>query len=386
MTQTATCDFCQSNNLVEVYKVPNSLYQVRVFVCGNCGLTQSIKGKEKSPKKQRGASSGANFGNLRVGKGLRFASIKLFLTENLNFKTIKTILDIGSNRGDFLLWISNNYPKIILTGIEPDTTVIGEYRKLPKLNLLKKRYEKVKLPANHFDFIFCSHTLEHADSAQEMLMSLVQQAKMGGYIFLEVPNVEIIGESDIVEEFFIDKHTFHFHPDVLLPYLGKCGFKIVANKTDVSNITLLCQKNKEIKQPVIVSTNSKLAKEQEKLISEYIKTLATNRNKLKAISAKLYEFMGRQKVVFWGAGRIFDALVRYGELKTDRLAGLIDSFLSKQVPEFHGVKVSAPNILRMIEPQVVVILAKSSALAIEKEVRSYGIRHVIKFSDLITNL
>lgn len=377
------CDFCQSKKVIEVYNVPTSEKDVVIAICDNCGLVQSIAKKKKNNKRLIKASSDADWGNIRQGKGLRLPKAIEVLTPFLKNNKIKEVLDIGSNRGDFVLWLRAQFPKININAIEPDKQVVDAYKTVKGINLSIERFEKNKLAIDKFDLIYCSHTLEHADSSKEMLEGCFNSLKNGGYLFLEVPNIEIIAESDIVEEFFIDKHTFHFNRELLVDFLKQLGFSVIfgENEKDVSNITLLLKKDH--KQVLFNPQNKKFATTNKKLIVTYQKLFKKNKIKLYTVANKLYIFMQRQKVVLWGGGRIFDALVKYGGLKTDKIVLLIDDYLSKYVSEVHGVKLHNSKSLRLVNADVVIILAKNSTKEIYQQVKKFGIRHVFRFNDLL---
>lgn len=386
MNKTPACDFCDTPLKAPRYIVPESEYRMQVYVCPHCGLTQSIKKDARTKQKIKSTSAGPRFGNMRIGKGIRFNEIKHFLSDYIDLKHVKRILDIGSNRGDFVLWAHTLHSDAKITAVEPDSMVTGDYEHIRNINLIRSRYENTPEREGYYDFVFCSHTLEHANSARAMLMRIAHEINDHGLLFLEVPNIEIIEEPDIVEEFFIDKHTFHFYPSVLIHMLTSLGFEIIADHTTISNITLIARKMKRTLPPHTVSKKHKAVRATHLLINKYKQMLPENRNNLTAIADRLYEFTGRQRVVVWGAGRIFDALVHYGEFKTDRLAGIVDSYVYKHGLKHRNIPVLSPSALRTIDPHVVVILAKSSTDMIEKECRQYGVRHVIKFSDLLRSI
>jgi len=111
-----------------------------------------------------------------------------------------------------------------------------------------------------------------------------------------------------------------------------------------------------------------------------------NRKNLKKVVAKLEPFMERQKVAFWGASKIFDALVRFGGLKTDSLICVVDEYLWKILPEAHGIAVEHPDVLKEKNPDVVIVLACSSANEIARKIRRLGIRNVVIFSQLLSSV
>ena len=52
--------------------------------------------------------------------------------------------------------------------------------------------------------------------------------KQGGLLVLDAPNIALIGGDDILEEWFIDKHLYHFSKRTLARMIEAAGFTIVA--------------------------------------------------------------------------------------------------------------------------------------------------------------
>ena len=379
------CDFCRRQKLTAIYKVPTSNLGVSVCLCLNCGLAQSISKQKIIKNRTVSTSSDAGWGNIRQGKSLRFKKIRNEMDNEIDFTGLKRILDIGSNRGDFVKWIREKNTSSEITAVEPDKTLVGGYKNISNVLLITDRFEDIALPAVHFDFIYCLHTLEHAHSARQMLEKIYDCLSPSGFCLLEVPDLEYISSKFIVEEFFIDKHTFHFTRRILTGFLDFLGFEIFkTNDKDNFNITLILKKKavNSSAQPSF-KTSVKLINQTRKLIADYKKRFRSNIKKLPEIGHKLNELQRRQKIVIWGAGRIFDALVRYGKLKTDRIDYLIDTYLSVFPGQVHGIKVVEHGILRQFSPDAAVILATSSVEEIQKTLLSYGIWKIIKFQDLM---
>ena len=55
---------------------------------------------------------------------------------------------------------------------------------------------------------------------------------------IDAPNIAFLGSDDVVEEWFIDKHLFHFSPRTLARMLEATGFEIVEgpDRTDRDNL------------------------------------------------------------------------------------------------------------------------------------------------------
>lgn len=379
----SACDFCGSG-LTSVYRSSDTQRGASVSVCNNCGLVQSIYSREKPAERVVSISSGAAWGNIRHGKGLRLKAA-LPILETVDWGGVTTILDVGSNRGDFVKWAREKNESVSIVGIEPDPNIIEDYKSTPGFTLHQKKLENSELKKDSFDFVYCSHTLEHAASASKMLEQMRDCMKPGAKLFLEVPNIESISDPNIIEDFFLDKHSFHFNRSVLLDYLKHLGFRIISGEgeTDRYNIAFLVSKEKKSKTGPFKPSDSSLPEQNIRLITTYESTLNSNRAKLKSlVEKKINPFLARQRVVFWGGGRMFDALVRYGGLDPRKACCVVDEHLWKYVPKAHGVDIKRPEYIKVIQPQAVIVLARSSAPEITEKARKLGVKNVIKFSEL----
>ena len=86
-------------------------------------------------------------------------------------------------------------------------------------------------------------------SPAESISQLFSSLKEEGLFYIEVPNIEVISSPDILEEFFIDKHLYHFGIKNLMNYLNKFGLKAVciSDNHQKLNISILLKKSRLIK-------------------------------------------------------------------------------------------------------------------------------------------
>ncbi len=85
------------------------------------------------------------------------------------------------------------------------------------------------------------------------------------------------------------------------------------------------------------------------LINHYVANRARNLAALTKVAADLAS-LSHKRVVLWGAGRLFDALVLHGGFDPKSLALLIDTHLKLHVDERHGMKLSGPEDLAAANP------------------------------------
>jgi hypothetical protein len=85
----------------------------------------------------------------------------------------------------------------------------------------------------------------------------------------------------------------------------------------------------------------------------------------------------------WGGGRIFDALVTFGELNKNDIHLVIDKFLSAYVNQIRGYELHSPSILENEDPNsvLVYIASRDYAREIMAEARTYGVDDFIVFGN-----
>lgn len=355
--------------------------EAEVSVCHDCGLVQTVYGLNQDGRHEGSISSGAGWGNIRHGKQLRLDA-NMHLLEKYVPTEPGCVLDIGANRGDFINWVNKYRPRVHVDAIEPDISLHHLYESNPTVNIIGNRIEEVDLKPREYDFAFCLHSLEHAASALGMLSQARNSLRPGGHLFLELPDLEQINDDFIVEDFFIDKHSFHLDDFTMRRCFSYLGLKVVDQLIpDGRNLNYIL----EVVAPSDMVSDHAVAQTNILSIKRFANNLENNRSKLSAIAHQISTLAQRQKVGIWGGGRIFDALVRFGGLKVKDLL-IIDDYLAGKIESVHGVTISKSTTLRIEKPQVLFVLAKGSSKQIEKSARSYGIRNIITFDDMFSQL
>jgi SAM-dependent methyltransferase len=381
------CDFCHSGEFDDVHSPIGSLRQVKVAVCRHCGLAYSRYADVPYSRDPR-PSGDADWGNIRWAKGFRLDALRELLIAQARKGGFGRVLDVGANRGSFLEWMLETQPGSQVTAVEPDGRVVTTYKDRSDVDVRIAKLEHTELEAEAYDFAYCCQTLEHADSPAGMIARMHAALKMGGTMFIEVPNLEVISYPLTVEEFFIDKHTAHFSHRLLTAYVEWSGFRLEAGTNsadDILNVRIFATKVGP-QNPVPFGEWFKAGDLPEKtrtLIQTYGANMVRNREALPKVVETLHMLMSRQNVAFWGATTIFDLLVKYGGLDTSKVRLLVDSYVYKYLPDHHGVKPQNPSALRVAQPDVCIVLARFSTEAITESARKFGVRNIIGFSDLL---
>jgi ABC-type nitrate/sulfonate/bicarbonate transport system substrate-binding protein len=91
-----------------------------------------------------------------------------------------------------------------------------------------------------------------------------------------------------------------------------------------------------------------------------------------------------RRVALWGAGRLFDLLVREGGYDPADLSLLIDIHLKKHMDSRHGVTLSTPEALSDAAVDMVVVMSRGFADEIADEVRTRAPKaEIILYADLL---
>ncbi|MFQ5640126.1 MAG: class I SAM-dependent methyltransferase [bacterium] len=415
MTTEDRCDLCGSAGLRFAYEPPTSARGLSVYVCLECGLVQSLPRIDRVTSRKLALSCGADWGNIRYGKGFRTEPAIRFLAKRLDLRTVRHCLDIGANRGSFVLHLREIATQAKILAIEPDENIVEDYTNVDGIKLVIDRIEHVSLPEARFDLVYCSHTLEHLRSPRQVLGQIRRALLPEGVLFLEVPNLDLIRSEDIVEEWFIDKHLYHFSQETLINYLNTTGFRVVENATnhDIENITLAAVKHASTRSlaekyillakasppsefysnsvPITLgetpsgsdfelfsqasrkqesAKNSELAHKHLEQIKQYRATAHKNRLALRSAARHIETLATTQRVVVWGAGRIFDSLVQHGGLDVTLLTGVIDKYLPDSITSVQGCQSFRPTALLELDPDLVVIASRCYFDEIKQELHT----------------
>jgi ubiquinone/menaquinone biosynthesis C-methylase UbiE len=382
---TDLCELCHRQALDPIYKPESSTRGLTVHLCESCGLLQSLPRIDRATRAPAAVSGGANWGNVRYGKGFRTQIAISAIKRHCNLRDDIALLDVGSNRGSFVRAFLDSAPEAHVVAIEPDERVAASCAGLPRVHLVPSRIENVALEAGRFDVVHSCHTIEHLIHPAATLADHYRVLKTGGLLILDAPNTALLASDDIVEEWFIDKHLYHFSERTLERMIVAAGFTIVErpDPKDRSNLFFVARKNggKPVESIASDLTEAEYATD---LVATYGATRARNMSALTWVATELLR-MAPRRVAIWGAGRLFDSLVSHGRFDASALTLLIDKHLAAHMDQRHGCALSGPESLADAKPGVVVVMSRDFAKEISEEVtRLTPGAEIVLYTDLLS--
>ena len=379
-----TCELCNRAALDPIYKPERSTRGLTIYLCGSCGLLQSLPRADRAARAPAAVSGGADWGNVRYGKGFRTQIALDALRRHCNFNDDFSLLDVGSNRGSFARALLEAAHRVQLTAVEPDERVASSCAGLPRTQLIHERIEAVPVETRRFDAIHSCHTIEHLIHPAHTLADHHRSLKDGGILVLDAPNTALLASDDIVEEWFIDKHLYHFSARTLTRMIEGAGFTILEHPDPKDRSNLFFVARKEGRKPSSTGSDLLEVEYATDLMATYISNRARNMAALTAVAADLLRLAPR-RVAMWGAGRLFDSLVTYGRFDATALTVLIDKHLRAHVGERHGCTLTGPENLAEANPGVVVVMSRDFATEIAAEVNKLTPgAEIILYTDLMS--
>jgi len=95
------CELCRHDALRAIYTPERSTRGIGVFLCDHCGLLQSLPRIDRAERAMAAVSSGADWGNVRYGKGFRTQVSLDAVARHADLNGDIALLDVGSNRASF---------------------------------------------------------------------------------------------------------------------------------------------------------------------------------------------------------------------------------------------------------------------------------------------
>ncbi|HEY0282109.1 MAG TPA: hypothetical protein VGC27_05750, partial [Rhizomicrobium sp.] len=139
------CEQCRSDALEAVYTPERTVRGITVHICSHCGLVQSLPRADRAPRAAPAVSSGADWGNVRYGKGFRTKAVMAAMARHADLAAPLSLLDVGSNRGSFARAFLGAAPNASIVAVEPDERVAESCGGLERTQLIASRIEDAPL-------------------------------------------------------------------------------------------------------------------------------------------------------------------------------------------------------------------------------------------------
>lgn len=113
------------------------------------------------------------------------------ISQQVNSLEYFNFLDVGGGSGRALIDFKTYFPKADYSCIDLldeqtyENLNKGLYKQYWKIDLSSLDFSAV--PDNYFDFIACTHVIEHLLNGDEMLLAISKKLKEGGFIYVEYP-------------------------------------------------------------------------------------------------------------------------------------------------------------------------------------------------------
>lgn len=194
---------------------------INLFSCPNCSFTRLIA-EAKTNKNYETVNRDT------AGQMPHYIDQILSLLKNYDLKQSSTLLEVGSNDGSFLNYLSTEGMRNMI-GVEPSSALskicLSRGHKTFTNFFGKNFVESNKQEIGNCDFVICRHTLEHVPDPLEIVQSAHAILKTGGKIFVEVPDAEFMFENAFGHEVW-DEHLNYFTQNNLCQLLQDNFFEI----------------------------------------------------------------------------------------------------------------------------------------------------------------
>ena len=266
---------------------------------------------------------------------------KEFIFDNCKIDEYTNILEIGSNRGDFLAYLKSEFPHLQVLGIESSRlSMVG-------VPTVFNDIRNIQLSPS-FDLIVLRQLLEHIPDPVTFLKHISSFLNENAYILIEVPDLE--NDLDEGIEPWVMEHVSFYSRESIYEIGKKAGLNLVSVSRQEQLLALFTNSKIQVN---IDSFNRNGRFERVKTFSLRVEEC---KKELSELYRKGYEFC------FYGASNVF--LSMSGELKQawkeeweNSRKTLLDDFNNKQSRSVNGLVVQSLDNSNPIGKCVYIICA-----------------------------
>lgn len=140
------------------------------------------------------------------------------------------LLDVGCGNGQQAAWLRDHVPGWEVEGVEVNAFAARQAREGYGLTVHAGYLEQLNLPPDSYDMVSFWHSLEHTFSPQTTLRAAYTLLRPGGWLGIEVPNIESQEARRAGSSWYhlaVPVHLYHFSPTTLVRLVEGCGFKLL---------------------------------------------------------------------------------------------------------------------------------------------------------------
>ena len=139
----------------------------------------------------------------------------------------RSFLDIGAGKGGLLYSVKEICGREKqLTAIEPSIPFATEHNGISFYPFFDEIIDK----SFYFDFIFCTHVLEHVFNLQGFVENISKVSKEGKYVYIEVPNAAAYIKGYNAPFYYFDReHINHFTLTSIKNLFASYGFEVISS-------------------------------------------------------------------------------------------------------------------------------------------------------------
>ena len=398
------CRICASSDLTLDLHVPNhSKVNLRIVQCKTCGLVQGLCDEDMYSKENdtykdpnlvlSEISCDSPYSNIRVGKQQMAAKFfNIFDQLPLNLDNIKSVIDVRSARGSFIVNSPQKFPAAnVFVGLEQDLYLhpaTSSYDS-SKISIRDSSIYNYLDHNKTFDFVYSCHTLEHYRDPNKYIKYIKKMMSLNGYFFLDVPALEDFIDDNLLDDFFYDKHLLYFTKQRLLDFLAFHGFDILWSRSSGNGcIEVLAQLNSSIQQRKSTEYNTSSNAIKSSQVSGYSSRLKSNRSNLPQCSQNMNQYISLIdcKVCAFGAGRILDAFKVYGGLNLKSFDYFVDNYLYTASKNINGLAICNFEGLNLSDDALFILFTRKNSSSLRELIKSkYPMSEVLHWSDFLNS-
>lgn len=232
---TIRCILCNSSAKRTIRTKVRYGVKRKVFACKACGMVylEPASGLRKyytdtTYRKQYGPVLGKASNPQQVFD--TYAPYQSLIIRELRgvLRKPMSVLDVGCSAGQFLHALKGRVKTRV--GLELSSSDVAFIRKNLDFKVYNEPVETASIKEGPFDLVTALQVLEHVERPVEFLKALGAQLKPGGYLYLELPNIDDVLVSKYrvpgyLDFYYREPHLSYFSRKTLARALKEAGFK-----------------------------------------------------------------------------------------------------------------------------------------------------------------